>query len=114
MEPGVVQQPRELLVDALEHTAIEVDEVHLVDREHERRDAEQPGDLRVAPRLHAHAVPRVDEQDRDVGRGGAGRHVARVLFVTRCIGQDELAARGREIPVGDVDRDALFALRSQP
>jgi hypothetical protein len=34
--------------------------------------------------------------------------------VARRIGQDELAARGREIPVGDVDRDAPFALRPQP
>ena len=61
----------------------------------------------------ADAVARVDEQDRDVGRRRAGRHVARVLLVARRVGEDELAARGREVAVGDVDRDALLALGPQ-
>jgi hypothetical protein len=30
-----------------------------------------------------------------------------------CIGDDELAAGCREIPVGDIDGDALFAFRPQ-
>ena len=42
-----------------------------------------------------------------------GRHVARVLLVAGRVGQDELAARRREIPVGDVDRDALLPLGAQ-
>ena len=58
----------------------------------------------------ADAVARVHEQDRDVRRRRAGRHVARVLFVARRVGEDELAARRREIAVRDVDRDALLAL----
>jgi hypothetical protein len=37
-------------------------------------------------------------------------HVAGVLLVAGCIGDDELALAGREVAVGDVDRDALFAL----
>src|SRR5213079_2356550 len=40
-----------------------------------------------------------------------GRHVPGVLFVTRRIGQNEFAARGREVPVRDVNRDALFPFR---
>ena len=76
-------------------------------------DAEQPRDARVAPRLRADAVARVDQQDRDVGRRRAGRHVARVLLVAGRVGEDELAPRGREVAVGDVDRDALLALGAQ-
>jgi len=38
-------------------------------------------------------------------------HVARVYsHVPRRVGDDELAPRGREVAVGDVDRDALLAL----
>ena len=100
----------EVVDDVLEDVAVEVDQVHLVDGEDEVGDAEQPRDARVPPRLHADAVPRVDQQDRDVGRRGAGRHVARVLLVAGRVGEDELAPRGREVAVGDVDRDALLAL----
>ena len=64
-------------------------------------------------RLRPDAVPGVDEQDGDVGGRGAGRHVARVLLVAGRIGEDELAARGREVAVRDVDRDPLLALGAQ-
>ena len=63
--------------------------------------------------LDAHAVARVDQQNRQVGGGRAGRHVAGVLLVARRVGQDELAPRGGEVPVGDVDGDALFAFGLQ-
>src|SRR4029077_16064599 len=43
----------------------------------------------------------------------AGGHVAGVLLVAGRVGEDELAARRREVAVGYVDRDALFALRLQ-
>ena len=103
----------EVVADAVEHAAIEVEQVHLVDGQDEVRDAEQVRDARVAPRLLAHAVPGVDEQDGDVGRRRAGRHVARVLLVARRVGEDELPPRGCEVAVGDVDRDALLALGAQ-
>jgi hypothetical protein len=34
--------------------------------------------------------------------------------VTRRVGDDELAAGGREVAIGDVDRDPLLALGDQP
>ena len=37
--------------------------------------------------------------------------ITRVLLVSGRVGDDELAPLGREEPVGDVDRDALLALR---
>ena len=97
----------------MEDRAIELHQVHLVDGQHERRDAQQPRNPRVPHGLRAHAVTRVDEQDREVGRRSARRHVPRVLFVAGRIGQDEFAARGREIAVRHVDRDALLALGAE-
>jgi hypothetical protein len=68
----------------------------------------------MAARLLHHAVAGVDEQDRDIGGGCARGHVARVLLVPRSVGEDPLPAGCREVPVGDVDRDALLALRLEP
>ena len=98
---------------ALEDRLVVVDEVHLVHAHDEVRDAQQRGDVGVAPGLPADALARVDEHDRDVGRRGAGDHVARVLLVARRVGDDELAPRGLEVAVGDVDRDPLLALGAQ-
>ena len=67
----------------------------------------------MPPCLRDDAVPRVDDQDRQVGGAGAGHHVARVLLVAGRVGDDEFAQRRREIPVGDVDRDALLALGAE-
>jgi len=106
-----VEAVREFLANAIEHAPIEIDQVHLVDRDDEAGDPEEPGDLRVTPGLRSETVPRVDEQDGEVRRRRPGRHVPGVLFVARRIGQNEFAARGREIPVRDVNRDALFAFR---
>src|SRR6202035_5306037 len=58
-------------------------------------------------------VPGVYQHDREVGGGGAGHHVPRVLDVAGGVGDDELPPRCREVPVGDVDRDALLALGPQ-
>ena len=103
----------ELVADALEDLLVVVDEVHLVDAQHEVRHAEQRREERVPPRLLDDAVARVDEDQREVGRRRAGDHVARVLDVAGRVGDDELAGRGGEVAVGDVDRDALFPLGAQ-
>ena len=87
-----------------------VDEVHLVDAQHEVRNAEQARQERVAPALLEHALAGVDEDQREVGGRRARHHVARVLNVAGRVGDDELALRRGEVAVGDVDRDALLAL----
>ncbi len=56
------------------------------------------------------AEPRVEQHHARVGRRGAGGHVAGVLRVPGRIGEDELAPRGGEVAIGDVDGDALLAL----
>ena len=74
---------------------------------------QQRADEGVTPGLREHPLARVDQHDRQVGGRGAGDHVARVLLVAGRVGDDEAALRGREVAVGDVDRDALLALRAQ-
>jgi hypothetical protein len=107
------REGRELLDQLVEHLLGEVDEVHLVDAHDQVRDAEQRGDERVAATLAQEAVTRVHQDQREVGGRGARDHVARVVLVPRGVGDDERAPRGREIAVGDVDRDALLALGPQ-
>jgi hypothetical protein len=67
----------------------------------------------VAAGLGEHALARVDQDDRQVGGGRGGDHVAGVLLVARRVGDDVLARAGGEVAVGDVDGDALFALGLQ-
>ena len=74
---------------------------------------QQAGDEGVAPGLLEHALAGVDQDDREVGRRGAGDHVAGVLNVPGRVGDDELALGRGEVAVGHVDRDALLALGAQ-
>ena len=108
-----VGQRLHLVGDALVGGAVPTDEVHLVGADDQLVDAEQRGDADVAPRLLAQPRGRVDEDECEVGRRRAGRHVAGVLDVPRAVGDDELPVRRRRVAVGDVDRDALLALGPQ-
>ena len=89
-------------------------EVHLIDRDDEMRDAQERGDATVAAALLDDAETGIHEDDREIGRGGARDHVARVLDMARRIRDDELAARRGEITIGDVDRDPLLPLGPKP
>ena len=113
MTSSWLAKSRNSVLDLLEHGLVVVDEVHLVDAQHEVRHAEQRREERVAPRLLDDALARVDEDQREVGGRRAGDHVARVLHVAGRVGDDELAPRRREVAVRDVDRDALLALGPQ-
>ena len=93
---------------------VEVDEIHLVHAHDDVRDPEQRADERVALGLGDHALARVDQDDRQVSRRGARDHVPGVLLVPRRVGDDEPPLGGREVAVGDVDRDALLALGTEP
>jgi hypothetical protein len=104
----------ELLRDRLEPLLGEADQIHLVDRKRHLADAEQRHDAGVTPGLRQNALPRIDQKHREVASRGTRRHVAGVLLVAGCVGDDEFAFRGGEIAVGDIDRDALLALRLQP
>ena len=100
-------------MDPAEHLLVVADEVHLVDGDDDVADAEQRDDVGVPARLHLHPARGVDQDDREVAGRGAGRHVARVLLVSRAVRDDVLALFGVEVAVGDVDGDALLALGLQ-
>ena len=93
---------------------VESHQVHFVDRYGEMTDSQQICDERVPSRLRQHAVARIDQNDGEIGRGKRSvAHIARVLFMPRRIGDDELALRRREVAIGDIDGDALFTFGPQ-
>ena len=106
-------QLRDLRFNLFEALLRIADKVHL-DGEDEIADAHERADAGMAARLRQDALLRVDEDDGEVGKRGATGHVARVLLVARRVGTDEAAVVRREVTVGDIDRDALLALREQP
>ena len=97
-------------LDLREDVGVVADEVDLVDHQHHVLHADEDEDEAVPARLGQDALARIDQHQREIGVGGAGRHVAGILLVARRVGDDELALVGREEPVGDVDGDALLAL----
>ena len=64
-------------------------------------------------RLRQQTLGSIYENDGCVSGGRAGGHVARVLFVAGRIGNDELAPGGGEITIGNINGNALLALRAQ-
>ena len=90
-----------------------VDQIHLVDGEHNMPDPDERDEHAVPTRLHQHALARINQDDGKVSGGCPGDHVARVLLVAWRVRDNELAAVGRKESIGDIDGDALLALRSQ-
>jgi hypothetical protein len=88
-----------------------IDQVHLVHGKHDVTNPDEGHQEGVSFRLGENALACIDQHDRHIRRRGAGDHVARVLLVARRVGNDVLALRRREVAVGDVDGDALLALR---
>ena len=99
--------------DFVEDVLAVIHQVHLVDRDHDVRNAQQRGDEAVPLGLRQHAFARVDQHDGELGGRCAGHHVARVLNVAGRVGDDELAPRRREVAIGHVDGDVLLALGAQ-
>ena len=89
------------------------DGIHLVDADDDLMDAEQVQQIGVPARLLLHPVAAIDHEHRGVGLGGAGDHVLDELAVPRRVDQDVMALIGVEEDLGDVDGDALVALRLQ-
>ena len=96
---GAAEHVVEVVHDLLEDVLIVVHQVHLVDRDHDVRDPEQRRDVGVTPRLLRGHRSGVHQDDGQVGRRRAGRHVARVLLVPGRVGDDEFAPGGGEVAV---------------
>ena len=111
VQPG--REGVEFIADPGVALLVPIDEVHLVDRQHDVLHAEQRGQEGVPAGLLQQPVTGVDENDHQLGGGGAGDHVAGVLQVPRGVGDDEFALGCGEVAVGHVDGDALLALGAQ-
>ena len=103
----------EISDDAVKHFAREIQQVHLVHRQYDMPDAQQGAEERVAACLGDDARTGIHQNDGQIGCRAACDHVPRVLLVARGVGYDELAFVGREVAVGHVDGDALFAFGFQ-
>ena len=55
----------------------------------------------------------INQNNGEVSRRSTGCHIASVLHVTGCVGDDEFTFGSREITVGDIDRNALLAFLFQ-
>ena len=63
--------------------------------------------------LFQHAVAGINQNNRQISGRSACYHIARVLNMSRCVGDDELAARRGEVAVCYIDSYALFAFCTQ-
>ena len=103
----------EVLDDAVENVLAVVLKVHFVHGKHDVANAEEGAEIGVTLGLSDDAGACIHEDDGEIGGGAAGNHVSRVLLVSRSVGNDELAFVGGEVAIGNVNGDALFALRLQ-
>src|SRR6185503_5469916 len=67
----------------------------------------------MAARLDQNAFARIYKQNGNMGGRCSRNHIARVLLVPWCIGNDEVAAGRGEIAVSDVYGDALLTFSLQ-
>src|ERR1700722_8706314 len=88
-------------------------QIHFVYCDDYMGDIEQGRDDGMAPGLFDDAIPRVDENDDQVGVGCAGHHIASVLDMSGGVGDDEFAVGRGKIFVGNVDGDALLTFGAQ-
>jgi hypothetical protein len=85
--------------DSAPNVRRETNKVHFVDRQHHVPYAQHTNNVRVAAGLRQHAFAGIDQNDGQIRLRRAGRHVARILLVTRRVSEDERPVRGREIAV---------------
>jgi hypothetical protein len=111
---ALFEQAAQGVAGGVERSGLEADQIHLVHHQHEIAHPQQPGDHHVAAALDGRPLAGVDEDDGEIGGRGAGRHVAGILLVAGRVGEQEATVGGGECQAGDVDRDALLALRLQP
>ena len=99
--------------DFVEDILAEVHQVHLVDGKGDMFDAEQTDQESMAACLGDDASAGIDKDDSQVGRRAACNHIACILLVSRCVGDDELAQVCAEVAICHIDGDALLAFGLQ-
>src|SRR5215468_7578642 len=90
-----------------------VKKIHFVDGGDDVTNSQKRGDISVPAGLRQQSFGGIDEDDCSVCGRGASGHVARVLLMTRRIGNDEFSPWSREVAIGNIDGDALLTFRPQ-
>src|SRR4051812_44948320 len=76
-------------------------------------DTKQANNVRVALRLKLNTSASVDQQDGEIRVRRSSRHIARVLLMARSISKNEFSLNGTEIPIRNIDGDALLPFSAQ-
>ena len=90
-----------------------VHQVHLVDRHNDGLNAQQGGDKTVALGLCLHPIAGINQDNGHIRGRRTGRHITRVLLMSRRVGNDKLALFGREITIRHINGNALLTFRLQ-
>ena len=90
-----------------------INQVELVDRQHDAANADERDQIAVASRLRQHTLARVDQDHGHVRGRRPGDHISGVLLVARGVCDNELALVGRKEAVRHIDGDALLTLRRE-
>ena len=67
----------------------------------------------MATCLLLNAIPRINQQNRDIGRRGTCRHIPCILDMTRRIRDNKLTFICRKESIGNINGDALLPLGSE-
>ena len=76
-------------------------------------NAQEGAQKSVTTRLRNNAQASINQDDGKVGGWTTRNHVARVLLMSRSVGNDKFALVGREVTVCHIDGDTLFAFSLQ-
>ncbi len=109
LEAVLLEEVVDFHLDKLEQLVV-VDEVGLVDKDHDVRDADLPREQDVLARLGHRAVGGSDHEDRAVHLGRAGDHVLDEVGVTGAVDVGVVPRIGLVLLVRDIDRDAASLL----
>ena len=90
-----------------------VHQIHLVHSQHHVLNAQQRYQKRVTAGLRDNSQTGINQNHSQIGRRTARNHIACVLLVSRCVGNDKLTLVGREIAISHINGDALLALGFQ-
>ena len=114
LQPQAAAKIPDLTDDGIKCFPAVAGQIHFVDGKYKLTDSHEGTDPRVPPGLGQDAFCGVDQDDGQIRKAGADRHVAGIFLMARCIRDDKTPLLGRKISVGDINGDALFPLRHEP
>ena len=86
----------------------EIHQIHFIHCEYNVLNAQKRSNVGMTLCLGENPLAGIHQNDRDIGRRGAGHHITCVLLVPRRISDNKLATIRVKKPVSNIDRDTLF------